>query len=637
MASFAQPTRRPFPDLAETARVLLVTAVYVAAGRFGLSLAFENPSASPVWPPTGIAIAATLILGPRVWPALALGAFLVNVWTTGTVGTSLGIAAGNTLEALLAAWLVTRFANGRRAFESTRDTLRFVVLAGLVSPVASATPGVLCLALGGHAALEHLPAIWVTWWLGDVVGALVVAPLILLWYSNPVLGWTRRKALEAVLWLGLLVLVSIAFFTSLTSAEYRLYIRPFPLIPLLICISIRFGTREAATGLLLLAGISTWGTSHGFGPFVLPTPNESLLLLQSFLGVASVLTLAPAVMIAERGRAETRLQAFFDQAVVGIADCDLDSRFLSVNQRFCDMLGYTREELFRRSLIDITHPEDRDSTRARFERLKAGETSSPDDKRYIRSDGTTLWVRTLATRVVPAPGQPAYAATVVEDITSRKQAEEAMQKGAILEERNRLAREIHDDLAQSLVGIVLQLENAVDVLPTDDKDTRQHVDRAAQLARTGLDRARRSIQALRPSELEADDLAAALRAAADGLVAGSGVELDFRCDRGRTRLAPEIEDQLFYIGKEALTNAWRHAAPRTLICRLQRVDGGVQLEFRDDGRGFDVGQAPRDGHFGLTNMQERAQRIGARLTIESVPGRGTSVVVHLPTRPAERL
>jgi PAS domain S-box-containing protein len=632
MASLAQPTRRPFPDLVEAARVLLLTAAYVAAGRFGLSLAFENPSASPVWPPTGIAIAAMLILGARVWPAVAIGAFLVNMMTTGTVASSAGIASGNTLEALLATWLVSRFANGRWAFESTRHMLMFVASAGLLSPVVSATFGVLSLALDGHLAAEAIPATWMTWWLGNAVGALIVAPVILLWHTRPVRSWTWRQALEASLWLSFFVLFSLALYGGFVSAQY---LWPFSVIPLLLCISIRFGTREAATGLVLLSGIAIWGTLRGFGPFATTTPSESLLTLQSFLGMASVLTLAPAVMVSERRRAETRLQAFFDQAVVGIADCDLDCRFLRVNQHFCDMLGYTREELFARSLLDITHPDDREMTRARFERLRVDGSPNSVDKRYIRSDGTMLWVRALASRVVPGPGQEAYAATVVEDITSRKQAEEAMQKAAILEERNRLAGEIHDDLAQSLVGIVLQLENVAEVLPADGKDARRHADRAALLARTALDRARRSIQALRPSELETNDLYAALRSAADGLVAGSGVELDFRFDRAGTRLAAEVEDQLFYIGKEAITNAWRHAAPRTLTCRLKRVDGAVQLEVSDDGRGFDVGQAPRDGHFGLTSMQERAQRIGARLTIESDPGRGTSVVVRLPGRSAE--
>jgi signal transduction histidine kinase len=272
-------------------------------------------------------------------------------------------------------------------------------------------------------------------------------------------------------------------------------------------------------------------------------------------------------------------------------------------------------------------------TRARLERLKVDGASNSIDKRYIRSDGTTLWVRAMASRVVPGPGQDAYAATVVEDIMPRKQAEEAIQKAAMLEERNRLAGEIHDTLTQSLVGIVLQLENASETLSNDAG--RLYVERAKQLARTGLDHARRSIHDLRPTALESNPLPAALRGAADVLLAGSGVALDFRCDGVVRRLAPLVDEQLFYIGKEAITNAWRHGTPSTLSCRLLYGAGEVQLEVKDDGLGFDVGQASNSGRFGLANMQERARRIGARLTIESDPGHGTSVLVHLPARPAE--
>src|SRR2546425_2992728 len=155
--------------------LLVLTGVYFLAGKFGLSLAFVHASASAVWPPTGIALAATLLLGYRVWPALLLGAFLVNVTTAGSVWTSLGIAGGNTLEGLLGAFLVQRFANGRRVFDRAQDILAFAALAGLGSTAVSATVGVTTLWLGGHASWEGLGAIWLTWWLGDVAGGVVVA------------------------------------------------------------------------------------------------------------------------------------------------------------------------------------------------------------------------------------------------------------------------------------------------------------------------------------------------------------------------------------------------------------------------------------------------------------------------------
>jgi hypothetical protein len=134
-----------------------------------------NPSATAVWPPTGIALAAILILGNRVWPAILVGAFFVNYTTAGPLVTSLGIAVGNTLEAVLGAYLVRRFAGGRLTLMRAENLFRFIVYAALFSTAVCATCGVLTLTLSGLAQWNEFGAIWLTWWLGDMVGDLVVA------------------------------------------------------------------------------------------------------------------------------------------------------------------------------------------------------------------------------------------------------------------------------------------------------------------------------------------------------------------------------------------------------------------------------------------------------------------------------
>ena len=148
----------------------LLTVVYFAAARLGLQVAYLNPSATPVWPPTGIALAALLVLGYRVSPAIWLGAFLANLATTGALVSSAGIAVGNTVEALAGAWLVNRFAGGRHAVERSADLFKFAVLAG-VSTSISATLGVLSLSADGFVQPGTHGAVWLTWWLGDLVGA----------------------------------------------------------------------------------------------------------------------------------------------------------------------------------------------------------------------------------------------------------------------------------------------------------------------------------------------------------------------------------------------------------------------------------------------------------------------------------
>ena len=168
IVSFFQKGRREPSDLAKT---VLIGVIYFVSGKLGLKMAFLHQSASPVWPPTGIAIAALLLLGNRIWPGIWLGAFLVNITTTGTVATSLAIAGGNTLEPVIAASLVKWFAGGRQAFNRAIDLFRFVLLAVALSTTVSATIGVTALALGGFAPWRQYSAIWLTWWLGDAVSA----------------------------------------------------------------------------------------------------------------------------------------------------------------------------------------------------------------------------------------------------------------------------------------------------------------------------------------------------------------------------------------------------------------------------------------------------------------------------------
>jgi integral membrane sensor domain MASE1 len=149
--------------------------LYVLAGKLGLSLASVHASVSPEGPPTGIAIAAFLTLGYRVWPAILAGAFVVNVSTAGSPATSVAIALGNTLEGLLGAYLVNRYANGVRAFDHAQDVFKFAALAGLLSSLVSASIGVVSLSFGGFAQWSDFDGIWLTWWLGDATGALVSA------------------------------------------------------------------------------------------------------------------------------------------------------------------------------------------------------------------------------------------------------------------------------------------------------------------------------------------------------------------------------------------------------------------------------------------------------------------------------
>jgi signal transduction histidine kinase len=284
-----------------------LAAAYFVAGKFGLSLAFVNSSATAVWPPTGISLAALLLLGLRVWPGVFLGAYITNLTTTGDPVSSGGIALGNTLEALAGAFLITRFANGARAFERPQDVFKFTLFGALVSPVVSATIGGATLALSGLAPWSDLGPIWSTWWLGDAGGALIFAPVLLTWATLEMkeLSWRpveRSALIVAVIATGLLLFGGIG---PISPGNDPL---AFLCFPALVWAAYRFGPREAATAVLLLAVIADWGTLHGFGPFARSDQNQSLIFLQAFLGVAAVTSLALAAAGLDRQRAQKTIQ-----------------------------------------------------------------------------------------------------------------------------------------------------------------------------------------------------------------------------------------------------------------------------------------------------------------------------------------
>ena len=203
--------------------IVSLAAVYFLAGKFGLSLATEHASASAIWPPSGIALAALLLWGYRIWPGVFLGAFLVNITTAGGLATTLGIASGNTLGAFVGAWLINHFANGHKVFERAKNIFKFVLLAGLISTAVSATLGVTSLTLGGYAQWDRYAAIWFTWWLGDIAGDLLIAPLLVIWLTQPYPDLKSRRIFEAA---GLLLsILSLGYIVFLSGRRTRLRVR----------------------------------------------------------------------------------------------------------------------------------------------------------------------------------------------------------------------------------------------------------------------------------------------------------------------------------------------------------------------------------------------------------------------------
>ncbi|HAJ63464.1 MAG TPA: diguanylate cyclase [Cyanobacteria bacterium UBA8543] len=232
--------------------------------------------------------------------------------------------------------------------------------------------------------------------------------------------------------------------------------------------------------------------------------------------------------------------------------------------------------------------------------------------------GRETW---LSARIAPIRHQQVIWLT--RDITALKQAEEA----SILEERNRMAREIHDTLAQAFTGILIQVGAATQVLTDEPEATQAHLDTIEELARTGLSEARRSVKALRPQLLESGDLSSALQRLVNQMKAATDTALIYESQGIAYPLPAEVEHNLLRIGQEALTNAIKYAEASEICVELVYNDGQCILRIKDDGQGFGVGSVPLSSGFGLLGMSERAEHIRAQLKIESQPGQGTEIVV----------
>jgi len=297
--------RRSFRNLVA---ILLLAGVYLAAGSFGLSLAKINPSASAVWPPTGIALAALLLGGYRLWPGVFVGAFLVNFHVQGSFLTASGIGLGNTLEAFCGAWLVQRFAQGTKSFDHTKTIFQFILLAAIGSTTISATIGVTTLSLSSLAKSNTIWTVWATWWLGDMVGDLIVAPLLLIWIRKPIPPWKPKAVLEAALLLLVIIAVAqLVFFGRTPFGGKNAPLEYLAILPLLWA-SFRFDQHGAIAAAFIFSAVAIWGTLRGLGPFAAPDANESLLLLQSFMGIMTMTGLVMASLNSERKRAEHGLE-----------------------------------------------------------------------------------------------------------------------------------------------------------------------------------------------------------------------------------------------------------------------------------------------------------------------------------------
>jgi signal transduction histidine kinase len=291
--------------------LLGIGVVYFVLAKIGLTLASINPSTSAIWPATGFALAAALMWGYRVGPAVLVASFAANVTNVGSMYAAAAIALGNTLEALVGAWLINRWCNGRETFATTTGVAKFALVC-VLSTIISATVGIGSLLFSGNAPTP-LAMTWMTWWLGDLAGALVVAPFIVLWAAG------NLHSLERAQWgeFGTIVAATIAvgiiaFSPVIAQTGYRDPLG-FLALPPLLWAALRRDPRETATVVVILCCFAVWGTLAGSGPFARVSLNDSFLLLVMFFISISVPSMALSADVLMRRRSEEQLRHAHDE------------------------------------------------------------------------------------------------------------------------------------------------------------------------------------------------------------------------------------------------------------------------------------------------------------------------------------
>ena len=288
--------------------LVAVALVYAATAIGGLSYAVVGSTVTLIWAPSGIALAAVLLLGYRMAIGVALGAFLANAWTSVPLGVAAGIAVGNTLEAVVGVWLLTRVANFGSAMDRRRDVFAMIALAAVASTTLSALIGVFTLSLGGLVTTADLPDAWVNWWLGDMMGVVVVAPALLVWLGHKVPAISVARALEAILLSGALISVSYLIFGAPELSGRGYYPAALAVFPFVIWGALRFGQWGASLLTLVVSMLAVWGTTQGTGPFVVDEPVDSLVRWCTFAIVVAVTGLLLAASVAEQQRAQAELR-----------------------------------------------------------------------------------------------------------------------------------------------------------------------------------------------------------------------------------------------------------------------------------------------------------------------------------------
>jgi PAS domain S-box-containing protein len=652
--------------------------VYFGAALLGLEYATIGPSISLVWPPTGIAIAALTLLGYRYWPSIAAGAFLANAATPVPLAAAGGIALGNTLEAVVAAMLLVRYASPRPQLDNIRHVRALVLVAAPAGALTSALIGTLTLLVSAVIRTDGLPGALAVWWTGDLLGALVVAPLILAW-ATPADGRQSTRGLVEVLLLcaGTVLAGEIALRGSPAGDVVPAVNYPYLLFPFVIWSAIRFGARGASLLTFTVATVAVTRTILGESPFVSPTAGRTLFEVACYLGAMSVtgLVLAAAVRMerdqatAALGESEERLRRALDAARAGVWFWSVEGNTLTWDDNLRQLYGLEPGHRIRsyEDFLARVHQEDREIVGQRIRQALEEETGLNHEFRVVLPDGRIRWIADQGEIRRNEAGRPVSLTGIGTDVTDRKVAEERLRQAHRMESVGRLAGGVaHEANNQMSVVLgssefILRRNDVPEPVRADVEFIRSAAERTAAVTAQLLAFSRRQIL-----RLEVLDLNAVIQRWEPVLqrVMGEdcGVILRLASQLGTVRADPgQLEQVLLNLAlnaRDAMPRGGRitvETFPAELTRAYTRGKSGTFIQpgpyavlaVSDTGHGMDqetlshifepffttkgVGQGTG---LGLSTVYGIVKQSGGYVWAYSEPGQGTTFKIYLPIRAA---
>ncbi|HEU4828074.1 MAG TPA: MASE1 domain-containing protein [Gemmatimonadales bacterium] len=474
------------------ARLVVVAVAYYAAARLGLRYVSIGESISLVWPPAGIATAALILWGNRLWPGVLLGAFSANAMTDVPLGVAGAIAAGNTLAALVGAVVFRRATGEPPRLEELRHVRAYVLLAAPAAALTAALCGVASLHLGGEIGTAAILRALASWWIGDAVGALVAGPVLLAWGVRPHVTRADRRIFEAVLLcIGIVAVAQLALAPFVSSPVPEIHWE-YLLFPFVIWAALRFGPRGASLTTLTVAAVGIWITVRGDGPFIAASDTGTLVAVASYIGIVAVtgLTLAAAVSW-ERNQAtsalrrtEERLRLALDAARLGIWYWSVDTNTLTWDANLRRIYGLDEDVDIAsyEDFIERVHPDDRVRVGGAVAQALENGRELDYEFRIVQPNGAVRWIADQGRVVRNGSGAVSGMTGVCHDVTERRVADERLQAAHRMDSVGRLAGGVAHE-ANNQMSVVLGAAHFLLRRPDLDETARsdlRHISAAAE-------------------------------------------------------------------------------------------------------------------------------------------------------------